>query len=149
MDKDNLRLNAEKKIDSENFKVKIGTVNRLNPRSIYIEGRGFITPTEDKDDYSPDISIMKHSLKKSLVNELNKSKVFDNKFIFDFDIASNCMKFNKSSFLSFQITLRQKGDVSLDIKKIKEVSSHMVTSIVDQLVTTLKSSNYLINKSKS
>lgn len=146
---DNLRLNAEKKIDNDNFKVKIGTVNRLDPRAIYIEGRGFITPTEDKDDYTPDISIMKHSLKKSLVTELNRSTVFDNKFIIDFDIASNCMKYNKSSFLSFQITLKQKGDTPLEIKKVKETSSGMVTSIVDQLSNTIKRNNYIINKSKT
>ena len=65
-----LRLNSEKKIDNQYFDVKIGTVNRLNPRAIYVEGKTFIKPLEKRDDYKSDISIIRHTLKNKLNNEL-------------------------------------------------------------------------------
>ena len=57
-----VRLNSEKKIENEYFKLKIGTTNKINPIVIYVEGKTFISPNEEKGDYSKDIAEIKHAL---------------------------------------------------------------------------------------
>ena len=47
-----VRLNTEKKIEHDSFEIKIGTTNKLNPVVIYVEGKAFITPSEENTDYS-------------------------------------------------------------------------------------------------
>ena len=36
-------MNSEKKIENEDFKLKIGTTNKVNPLVIYIEGTSWIS----------------------------------------------------------------------------------------------------------
>ena len=103
-----VRLNNEKKIDNEYFKLKIGTTNKINPIVIYVEGKAFICPTEEKDDYSKHISEIKHRFKRGISEGLYGTDVFDGKYIMDFQVASNGISVNKKSFLSFQFLLRQK-----------------------------------------
>ena len=42
-----VRLNSEKTINHELFKIKIGTTNKINPKVIYVEGRTFIQPLNE------------------------------------------------------------------------------------------------------
>lgn len=143
-----LRLNTEKKIEHNNFKIKIGTINRLNPESIYFECRSFITPTIEKSEYFSDISIIKSALKYELNKELRDSDIFYNKYIIDFNIPTSRMECGKSSFLSFQITLQQKSQLPFSLKQIKDESSNMITHIIDQLSNTIIESGFTMKKTK-
>lgn len=49
------KLNREKKIANNKFSLILGTVNRLRPTTIYIDGRTFIMPLEAKTDYNEDL----------------------------------------------------------------------------------------------
>lgn len=143
-----LRLNSEKKIDNKYFDVRIGTVNRLNPIAIYVEGRTFIKPLEERDDYLTDVSTMRYSLKKSVIKELNQSELFDRRFIIDFDIASSCIKYDKNSFLFFQITMKQKNNPPIKINDLKTASEDMITNIVNGLTETIRNCDFTLKKEK-
>ena len=101
------RLNSEKNIDAENFKLKIGTTNKIDPIVVYVEGRTFISPIEEKEDYSRDLSKIRHEFSRAISHGISKSPLFDRKFILDFQVASKGVSLNKKSFLSFQFLLRQ------------------------------------------
>lgn len=143
-----LRLNSEKKIDNKYFDVKIGTVNRLNPRAIYIEAKTFIKPLEEREDYLSDISLMRHTLKNKLSNELRKNELFDQRFILDFDIASSCVRHNKNSYLFFQVTMKQKNDPPIKLEELKNMSESMVNNIVDELSDVIMECDFTLKKKK-
>ena len=75
-----VRLNSEKKIENENFKIKIGTTNKTNPIVVYVEGRAFISPQEEKEDYTRDISELKHNFSRAISKHISGSSLFDNKY---------------------------------------------------------------------
>lgn len=143
-----VRLNSEKKIDNENFKLKIGTTNKINPMVIYVEGKAFISPLEDKDDYSRDISEMKHALKRSISANLYGSENFDNKYIVDFQVAASGVAVNKKSFLSFQFLLRQKRDNIMKLSDVKNLSEGMINNIADALRDSIIEHNFVLSKTK-
>ena len=61
-----VRLNSEKTIANDNFKIKIGTTNKVNPQVVYVEGKTFIKPLVEKDDYSKDVVEMKRSFNRTI-----------------------------------------------------------------------------------
>lgn len=142
------RLNSEKKIESEKFKLKIGTTNKTNPIVVYIEGRTFICPQDDKDDYSKDISEIKHSFSRAISQHIQESELFDNKFIVDFQVASKGISLNKKSFLSFQFLLRQNKDNVLKLKDLKVFAEEMILDIVDNLENNIVEHNFVVSKTK-
>ena len=56
------RLNVEKSIENTVFKTKIGTVNRLNPTSLYVTGKAYISPMEEDADYEDKVDGLKGDL---------------------------------------------------------------------------------------
>lgn len=144
------RLSSEKRIDHNTFKIKIGTVNKVNPQVIYVEGRTFICPLYEKEDYSSDISIIRHDFVRKISNTLKDNSLFDKKFIIDFQVASSGISIKKKSFLSFQFLLKQKnGHIIPKLSEIKEKTNDMITEIVDVLENSIIDHDFIISKSKS
>lgn len=143
-----VRLNSEKKIENDSFKLKIGTTNKINPMVIYVEGKAFICPTDDKDDYTRDVAEMKHVLKQSISSGLMGSDIFDNKYIVDFQVASNGIAVNKKSFLSFQFLMRQKRDNVMKLTEVKDKSENMINGIVGDLKECISEHNFELYKTK-
>ena len=143
-----VRLNSEKKIENDDFKIKIGTTNKINPIIIYVEGRAFISPTFDQDDYNKEIAEIKHVLKQSISQHLQTTDKFDNKYIVDFQVASNGIQINKKSFLSFQFLIRQNKDNVLKLIEVKNGSSDMVLEIVNDLKNAIVEHGFVLTKTK-
>ncbi len=143
-----VRLNSEKRIENEDFKLKIGTTNKVNPLVIYVEGKAFISPVEEKDGYSRDISEIKHYFKRSISSNLAGSNIFDTKYILDFQVASSGISVNKKSFLSFQFLLRQKGEKVMKLTDVKTASEGMISNIVESLKETITEHNFELSKTK-
>lgn len=142
------RLNSTKKIDNDNFKLKLGTTNKLNPFAVYIEGRTFISPNEDKDDYAHDLSDMKRYLKTTISENIKKSNLFENRVIVDFQAAASGIAINKKSFISFTFVMKQPQDRILSLKDLKTSSEGMINAIVNDFGEYIKEKNYVISKTK-
>ena len=142
------RNNSEKKIDNENFKIKIGTTNKANPQIIYIEGRTFICPQEEKEDYTKDITDIKRGLSRAISRNIQSTDLFDDKFIIDFQVASKGISLNKKSFLSFQFLLKQNKERILKLKDVKDSAEEIINDIVSSLEENILEHNFSISKTK-
>ena len=142
------RLNNEKKIDNENFKLKIGTTNKLNPVIVYVEGKAFISPMDEKDDYSKDMSDIKYAFKQNIRETLSEMKNFEKKFLLDFQVASSGISVKKKSFLTFQFFMRQKKERVMKLNDVKNMSAAYIGKMVDTLSDDIRDHNYLITKTK-
>ncbi len=144
----NTRLNSTKKIENDSFKLKLGTTNKLNPFAVYIEGRTFISPNEEKDDYSRDLADMKHHLKTTINSSIKNSPLFENRAILDFQAAASGIATDKKSFISFTCVLKQPQEKILSLKDLKVSAEGVINKIADDFRDYIISKNYEVSKMK-
>jgi hypothetical protein len=116
---------------SDNYTVKIGTVNNKNPHCVYFEIKGWVTPTEEYElDYGKVVSKLTKRTK-SKVYELIKGSGFnENIFILDFDLRDSGVEYGKRSYYNCEVTLYQDGD----IKELTDITP-TIESISEEIIS--------------
>ena len=142
------RLTSEKSLQHDTFKLKLGTMDKTNPLVIYIEGKVFITPNEEKDSYTKDMKDIKFALKKTIRESLSNSDFFQNEYILEFQIADTGIKTNKKSFLTFELLLRQPSNKVLKLNDIKKYTEHDIYEIINSLEQNIVEHNFSLSKTK-
>lgn len=144
-----VRLNSEKTINHELFKIKIGTTNKINPKVIYIEGRTFIQPLNDKSSYSVELTGIKRGFNRIIQSFIDSDDLFSKKYILDFQVAQSGISVTKRSFLSFQFLLKQKNeDKVLKLKDIKQKTESNIQDILNLLTQCIKEYDFNVTKTK-
>ena len=100
------KINSVVKFNTNNFKLKIGTVNKKNPEVVYIEMGTYIKPNSDKDSFSEYIDIFNKKTKYFINNLIINKKTCNNNFILITDIADERIVKGKKSYLDLQILLK-------------------------------------------
>ena len=142
------RLTTEKTVNNSDFRLKIGTVNKSNPQVIYVEGRTFISPLEEEDSYTYYIQSIRKNFSGIISKELSKTKLFEDKFILDFQVANSGIRKGKKSFLSFQFLLRQPHNEIKQFKEIKTLSTEIMDNIVNSLKSIIIDNGFALSKTK-
>ena len=143
------RLNSEKKVNNDHFRIKIGTINKNNPSVIYINGSGFVSPLSKKDSYADDIEEIKLDFFKNVKLNTLKSDKLENKYACDFDLRMSGIKPNKKSFLSFQCHLKQKDGHPCRLNEIKSNLEDTINNIVENLFMDFIAHNFSVTKTKN
>lgn len=140
------RLGVERKIEENGFKIKIGTLNKLNPTSVYIESGTFISPFEEKEEYQTDTEFLEKSINDNIKNFIKQNKIFDKNYICAFELPSERMKVGKNSYLSIQCHLKQTGGLTTNeiLDKTQELSSKLFKDIQKSILY----SGFTLNKPK-
>lgn len=141
------RLNSEKKINCDNFKLKIGTINKKNPKVIYIDGSTFIIPLFESNNYDNDIFQLKKIFLSEIKKYFVKTNLFSNKFIFNLDIKSNGLKKDKKSFLAFQCHLLQENKINT-LSTVKKNTEITLNNFIKSIENDIIGHNFMINKYK-
>ena len=104
-------MSSETEIRNNTINIVIGTMDRKNPNSIYIDLNGYITPNLNKNDYAQELKTLDASIS-SAVNSIIKEKddIFEKNSICIFDVAGNRMSYDKKSYFSIQIFLKLKSE---------------------------------------
>ena len=142
------RLTSEKSLQHDTFKLKLGTMDKTNPLVIYVEGKVFITPNEEKDSYTKDMKDIKYSLKKTIRENLESTDFFQNEYILEFQIADSGIKTNKKSFLTFELLLRQPAGKVLKLNDIKKYAEQNIYEIINALEQNIVEHNFSLSKTK-
>ena len=142
------KITTEKKIDNDWFKLKIGTMDKKEPSVVYLEGGIFIKPNKKKDDYRPSIKNINTCFHDEVKNIYSKTNnIFSQNYISNFEIADERMKYNKSTYLSFQFFLRQTGQRSYN--ELFDAIAALVPEISLNLVNCIKSNDFDCSKRKN
>lgn len=142
------RSSVEKKIDNRFFRLKLGTVNRMNPEVIYLEGKTFIIPIDEDRDYSNTLKVIRKGLSRIVNNALFNNKHFKSNYILDLQVANSGVILDKKSFLTFQLLLRQKSESINDLKRVKSNCESFFNSITNELSNFIKEHGFVITKTK-
>lgn len=120
------RLNRERKIEHKDIRIKIGTTNNDNPKAIYIEFGFFVSPNYETKNYSSEVSSIRHGIKNSIAKLIRESELFDQKYIYTFELSQKGLSVGKRSYTSMQLILKQTTVPPTPLKElIKEVTVYV------------------------
>lgn len=135
-------------IPNDNFKLKIGTLNKKNPVSFYIEGNTYITPLKDERGYTKQLDIIRRNFKRGISSLIKDSSLVENFYILNFEVASERIKCNKKTYLNFECYFRQKAKEPKSVENIKNEDSDLIQNITKELFKELSENNFILAKNK-
>lgn len=143
------RLNRERKIEHKDIRVKIGTTNNDYPKAIYIEIGFFVSPKFEAKDYSSGISLAKHSAKDGIKEFIRRSDLFDQKYIYTFELSQKGLSVGKRSYTSMQIILKQTAETPKQLKTlIKEVTTD-IQDLCEDIRYSFEKHDFYVYKNKT
>ena len=143
---------SEVSLENPYFKLKIGTINKKNPSTFYVEGGTFITPVENDDDersYKEKMSEVYKAMARG-VNEMRLSghKNLEKNFIGNIDVADERMKVGKKTYLTFQYYLKQTGE-PMSFNDIVENGNSFTDVVLNRIEYCLKDNGFALSKTKN
>ena len=121
----------------ENYKVKIGTVDNKNPKSIYINlsAWGELIGEDEELNYNKIISLLRKKIKHNINKTISKEDFHKDKYIVDLDMRSSGISKSKRSFMSCEVTLFQKNNIPVNqyyiIKTVTNIANNIIKDCLD------------------
>lgn len=140
-------INSEKKLQNPLYRLTLGTTNNINPIVVYIDGKTCISPKEEMDDYNVVIRAMRHDFSQTIREVLKTSNMFVDKYILDFNVAASGIAVGKKTYLSFQLLLKQKGEV-LSLVDLKDIIPDTLQEMLDGLSNSIINHSFSMAKTK-
>ena len=131
----NKKINSEINFSDSDFKIKIGTTNKKNPETLYIQIGTYIKPSEIKPSYIDDVTLFDKSSKYFFKDKLKTSDIYNKNFILITDVAEERINTKKKSFMEMQIHLKRNKN---DKKTFKIISKELYTEYISDFVLFLK-----------
>jgi len=102
-------------IDSS-YKIRLGTVDNKNPKSIYISLCAWGEPMKKTENinYNSVISNLRKQIKHNINSTIDINDFHRDKYIVDLDMRSSGISDDKRSFMSCEITLFQKNNIPVE-----------------------------------
>lgn len=129
------------------FNAKLGTLNKLNPETIYVELGTFLTPLTDTEvPYEEIIDELEKSFRQHITTTIVETGIFEKNYICNFDIAANRMKINKKSFLFIQCHFKPKR-----VCKVTDMSplvEDFFTKVSTMFMGNLNTEQFTFSKTK-
>lgn len=135
-------------IPNENFKLKIGTLNKKNPISFYIEGNTYITPLKEEKGYTKQLELVRRTFKRNISDVIKDSNLVDSFYILNFEVASERIKLDKKTYLNFECYFRQKSKTPKSMDMIKNEDSGLIQNITNLLYSELMKNDFVLTKNK-
>ena len=141
---------SEVSLKNPYFKLKIGTINKKNPTTFYVEGGTFITPVDNDDDdrsYKDRMEIVYKDMAKGIQLVVSENKL-NRDFIANIDVADERMKVGKKTYFTFQYYLRQNGEL-VSFNEIAAAGDEYTKKVLERLEYSLKENGFALSKTKN
>ena len=140
-------LNREYPICKENgYMAKFGSVNREDPKVIYITARLWISPSKEFD-YKESIKIVQTSFRKIVSTSLKEDDIFMDRYILDYDYFFDYVTVGKKKGFLVEMYLTQKETKKLT--DIKDDVEKKTLSLLNELSFQLRDGGFDVFKDKS
>lgn len=131
------------------FKLKIGTINKKNPTTFYVEGGTFITPVEDDGiTYKDKMANVYHAMSLGLMRLTGETKNIQPSFIANIDVADERMKVGKKTYFTFQYYLKQ-NEEPVSFAEITENGEKYTKVVLEKIEYSLKENGFALSKTKN
>jgi hypothetical protein len=142
---------SEVSLENPYFKLKIGTINKKNPTTFYVEGGTFITPVEDEDEdvsFKNKMTNVYKAMSHGIMRLTAETKNIQNSFIANIDVADERMKVGKKTYFTFQYYLHQDGEPA-SFSEITENGDKYTKIVLDRIECSLKENGFALSKTKN
>lgn len=120
------KIMSEKKVDSNFFKIKLGTLDKKNPSTMYIDAGTYITPNEEKEDYKSDIINIEKELKLQTKEMFRVLPAIKDDFLLVTDIAIDRLSTKRKTHFTVQVYFKP-ADYQVELKKtFKQLSKEYI-----------------------
>ena len=120
---------------SDNYTVKLGTVNNKEPKCVYFEIKGWVTPTESSElNYAQIVSRLTKRTKSKLYQSIDKNKFHGEVFILDLDLRESGIQHGKKSYFNCEVSLFQENDIKKLpdlIPDIEKMTNTIITEVFE------------------
>jgi hypothetical protein len=140
------RLGTERKVENNNFKIKVGTLNKYNSSTLYIESGVFVSPIENKNDYLEDTEFLEKSVNINIKNFIKQNSLYDKNYICAFELPVERMQVGKNSYLSIQCHLKQSGDLTID--EFLDKTVNLTEKLFKEIEKSVLCSGFIVNKTR-
>ena len=127
---------------------KINVTDKQNPACIVVDGKTYITPTVECDDYTHVIN----TIKRHLVLKFKENKTFlgnfDENFILDIQISVNCVRYNKPSSMTWQLVVKQKNNTIKQYDELKPVAIKMTSEFCQEIKQSFTKADFKVHSQK-
>ena len=131
------------------FKLKIGTINKKNPTTFYVEGGTFITPVEDDGiTYKDRMANVYRAMSLGLMRLTGETKNIQPSFIANIDVADERMKVGKKTYFTFQYYLKQ-NEEPVSFAEITENGEKYTKVVLEKIEYSLKENGFALSKTKN
>ena len=133
---------------NKNYKIKIGTVDNKNPKSVYINlsAWGELNESIDVINYDSVINKLRKNIKQNINSIIDKKDFHINRYIVDMDMRSSGISSEKRSFMSCEITLFQKNNIPINKPKIINAATDIVNDVIINCLDNQKHFNFYKTK---
>lgn len=140
---------SEISLENTYFKLKIGTINKKNPTTFYVEGGTFITPVEDDGiTYKDKMANVYHAMSLGLMRLTGETKNIQPSFIANIDVADERMKVGKKTYFTFQYYLKQ-NEEPVSFAEITENGEKYTKVVLEKIEYSLKENGFALSKTKN
>lgn len=139
------KLLSEKTIPSNICQYHIGTLNRKNPQSFYVEGGAYISPKYDADNKHR-YDNAAYAIKRDIIDSTIQNENLFNRCIVSTESASDRLKQGKWSYLAFQVHFRQVD--TLPYKTLQDIPLELAYNVVNTIQNELNKNGFDIKRTK-
>lgn len=132
------RIMSVKNVPSDNFKIRIGTLNRRNPETFFIEGGTYVAP---KSDVKP---INERRIRTEIAGRIRGDANLTEKYIITIDFSKDRFKEDKWSYIGFQVHTRQKTPKAYNT--LLDIPSNIATDIATIIQKELDRASFHYSK---
>jgi len=115
----------------ENYKVKLGTIDNKDPRTIYLNVSAWGEPLTEEDNYDIILNNLRKKVKQKLFTNIKNSNYSDDRYIVDLDMRSSGITKSKRSYMSCEITLFQKDRIPVNNPITISEGNRLVNNLID------------------
>ena len=133
--------------DLENYKSSYGTVDKTNPKTMYITVSSWVQPKSDEHiNYNKVIRNLNKRLKDCLYNNLDTNLFNKHATIVDLDLRVSGVQYNKRSFMSCEFTLFKNTDEPITSNLINKTTYNIINNVIKDVFSD--NEYFTFNKTK-
>ena len=119
---------SEKSVKAKNFKIKIGTLNKKYPSTMYLEAGTYIKPIAEEDSYKSHIVDIEKEMKLQAKDIVNLLPAIEKDFILVTDVAINRIDKSRKTHYTIQFHFKpNKSDIVDFHKTFSQLASEFIT----------------------
>lgn len=123
--------------DTEIFKSKIGTLNKLRPDVLYIHSKAMAKPSSPDGDYIETVSKIRDSFCRYIDNTLKHNKLFENKNIVNFDVSDRGLSVGRGSHVKYElyvkpVEVKPMGEFTFEMENLAKGANNKLLELFEQ-----------------